>query len=259
MWDREVVERQGQCCVVPLWIWQPSGAHLNPQNSNHENLKCLNGCTQSVTSSGSRLMHHNDVSLLLWWPVGSKIQMCTAVCDRVWAWKVVLPIPNSKCHVHLTYSEVRRLHKPNTRFSVISAVVWTCGKLWILALKLQPHDKCNCLKSSISHFLRHSLLHMWTHTHIHVSMCTCINTHHICHMHNCTQSLRAMPHSSNRPANLSQGVSVCDSDCVCLCACACVCTCVRVCVSSSGNVTERRGAGWRGRNQNRKERADRPG
>lgn len=120
---------------------------------------------QSVTSSGSRLMHYNDVSLLLWWPVGRKILTCTAVCDRVWAWKVVQPIPNPKCHVHLTYSEVKRLHKPNTRFSVISAVVWTCGKLWILALKLQPHDKCNCLKSSISHFLRHSLLHMWTHTH----------------------------------------------------------------------------------------------
>lgn len=98
-----------------------------------------------------------------------------------------------------------------------------------------------------------ALCHTCRHAHIPMSMCAHTNIHHTCRMHNRTQSLRAMLHSSNRPANLSQGVS----------ACNCVRVWMWMCVRS-GNVTERRGASWREQKSEQRERerrgeADRPG
>lgn len=90
-----------------------------------------------------------------------------------------------------------------------------------------------------------ALCHTCRHAHIPMSICAHTNIHHTCRMHNRTQSLRAMLHSSNRPANLSQGVS----------ACNCVRVWMWMCVRS-GNVTERRGASWREQKSEQREREE---
>lgn len=101
-----------------------------------------------------------------------------------------------------------------------------------------------------------TLCHTCRHAHTPMSMCTYLNTHHTCHMHNHTQSLRAMPHSSNRPANLSQGAPVCDSVTVCMRECECVRACMcALAMSQSGEEQ----VGEREIRTEREERADRPG
>lgn len=113
-----------------------------------------------------------------------------------------------KLHFHLSH-EVRIVpHKLSSRYSVISAVLGTSGKLWIFSFKVTAPWQMHL--PQILYFTLPEALSV-TRAHIPMSMCTHINTQHTCHMHNHTQSLRAMLHSSNRPVNLSQGVPVCDS------------------------------------------------
>lgn len=188
------------------------------------------------------------MSLLEW------IESCAVVCNLNFRYYL-------KFYVHFTHNMAKQLYKYSTRYSVISAVVWMCGKLWISALKLEPHDKCNCLKSSISHFWRHSLSNMHTcrHTSTLPWVWAYINTHHTCHMHKNTQSLRAILHSSNRPVNLSQGAPVCDSVTVCMRECECMCAhaCMWAALAMSQSEEER--VREREIRTEREERADRPG